>query len=315
MGLGIGSDQTWSQDWFEERRPDKKIAHYNLCDEQDPVGHKLDVAQGTEHYGKFFVTDEEIPAQHRDVVFRRYAVPGLAHVKYWEDSSLFQGILQEVIDRTVPHGSYFYQKSFWEKDKSIYGEALQWAYFRIPFATAILTFVLLAYGLYGLRPCVIDSSTGCDFGLVHFLSLLASLLLWTCPRPGIAYSKETSTDTDEKKQPSLQNGWRFRRSIFAHLVAGSIEWRRVLLELSKRESAEVKDRLKKEGDFEKGGFLKYGWKRYAAAILLVAIPIAAIATRLSAWPPNLVMTGIFLFGLTYLSVMLYVLWVYWEAKQ
>jgi len=315
MGLGIGSDQSRSQDWFEERRADKKIVHYNLCDEQDPVGHKLDVAQGTEHYGKFFVTDEEIPAQHRDVVFRRYAVPGLAHVKYWEDSSLFKGILQEVIDRTIPHGSYFYQKSFWEKDKSLYGEALKWAYFRIPIATAVITFMLLAYGLSGLLPCVIDRLTGCNFGFTHIVSLLASLLLWTCPKPGVAYSRETSLDPEERKQEPWYKRWRPRRSIFAHLVGGSIEWRRVLLQLSKRESAKDKERVAPEGDFEKGGFWKYGRKYYAGAILVVAIPIAAVATGFSPWPPDPGMMGLFLFGLTYFSVMLYVLWVYWKAKQ
>jgi hypothetical protein len=314
MGLGIGADQTWSQDWFEERRPDKKIVHYNLCDEQDPVGHKLDVAQGTEHYGKFFVTDEEIPAQHRDIVFRRYPVPGLAHVKYWEDGGLFQGILREVIDESAPHGSYFYKKHFWEKDKSMYREALQWAYFRIPFGTAVITFVLLAYGLHGLGTCFMGNLNGCDFGLMHFASLLAALLLWTCPKPGIAYLKETSLDPEEKKKEPWYKRWKFRRSIFAHLVAGSVEWRRVLLELSKREADKVKEPLAHDGDFEKGGFFRYGWWRYLGAILLVGLPIGAIATCFSPWPPTLVMMGIFLFGLTYLSVMLYVLWVYWKAK-
>ena len=314
MGVGIGSDQSWSQDWVEERRPDKKIVHYNLCDEQDPVGHKLDVAQGTEHYGKVFVTDEEIPVQHRDVVFRRYAVPGLAHVKYWEDSALSQGILGEVIDRTIPHGGYFYQKRFWEKDNALYAEALKWAYFRIPTVTAVITFVLLGYGLYGLGPCVIDSGTGCDFGVMHLGSLLASLLLWTCPKPGIAYSKETSLDPDERKQEPKYKRWKPRRSIFANLVAGAIEWRRVLLQLSERESETVKKRLAQEGDFEKGGFWRYGWKYYAGAILIVAIPIGGLATGYFPWPPNLLMMGILLFGLTYLSVLLYVWRVFWKAK-
>jgi len=72
--------------------------------------------------------------------------------------------------------------------------------------------------------------------------------------------------------------------------------------------------LPEEKGFEKGGFWKYGWKYYAGAILLVGTPIAAIATRFSPWPPNLVRMGIFLFGLIYLSVMLYVLWVYWKEK-
>ena len=313
MGLGLDSDQPWAQDWFEERPPEKKIVHYNLCDEQDPVGHKLDVAQGTEHYGKFFVTDEVIPARYRDVVFRRYAVPGVAHVKYWEDGGLFQGILKEIIDRSVPPGGNFYQKSFWEKDASVYGKALQWAYFRIPFATAVVTFLLLAYGLNGLRPCFVEGPPGCDFGLIHFLSLLASLLLWTCPKPGIAYRMEASPDPAKRKQVSWWKRWKFRRSIFAHLVAGAIEWRRVLLELTLRESPKVQERLAREGDFQRKGFWKYGRKRYVAAILFVTVLFP-----FSAWPPKqlceLITTGMFLFGLTYLGVMVYVWRVFEKAK-
>ena len=60
------------------------------------MGHHLDLAQGCENYGKIF--DDSTCVAHRDVVFRRYAVPGVAHVKYWEDRELFQGILSEVID-------------------------------------------------------------------------------------------------------------------------------------------------------------------------------------------------------------------------
>ncbi len=313
MGLETETDQAWVQGWVEERRPGNKIVHYNLCDEQDPVGHKLDVAQRTQNYGKVFVPDDEMPIKHRDIVFRRYPVPGVAHVKYWEDGGLFRGILGEVIDRSRDFSGYFYKKDFWEKDKSIYGEALQWAYFRIPLVTAVITFVLLAYGLHGLWPCVGTSSGSCDFGLMHAVSLLASLLLWTIPKPHTIRSSEPSMDSQAQKQPSIRRVWRFRRSVFAHLVAGAIEWRRVLLELSKRDTEPAKKGLQEEEDFEKGGFWKYGKWRYLLAILLVAVPAYFLT-----WPLELtfelIIAGIFLFGLTYFSVMLYVGWVFRKEK-
>ena len=81
--------------------PDQKINHYNFCDEQDPVGHNLDVAQGTKNYGEIF--DPQL-----DIVFRRYAKPGAAHVMYWDDKELFQKLIDHVIssDKNAnPQGS------------------------------------------------------------------------------------------------------------------------------------------------------------------------------------------------------------------
>ena len=91
--------EKYAEGWLD--KPDTEIVHYNLCDEQDPVGHHLDVAQASENYGKIFDTTS-IGVAYRDVVFRRYSVPGLAHVKYWEDEDLFKGIIEEVIDTKCP---------------------------------------------------------------------------------------------------------------------------------------------------------------------------------------------------------------------
>ncbi|MDE2981536.1 MAG: hypothetical protein OXU74_10115 [Gemmatimonadota bacterium] len=68
-----------------------EIAHFNYCDELDPVGHNLDVVQQTPGYRAVFKCVE-------DVVFNRYAVPGAAHNKYWTDQGLFKRILDRAVD-------------------------------------------------------------------------------------------------------------------------------------------------------------------------------------------------------------------------
>lgn len=86
------------------------------------MGHHLDLAQASENYKKVFDTTSTCVA-HRDVVFRRYAVPGVAHVKYWEDRELFQGILSEIIDKKTPPG-WFSREDFRLGDGSTYSKAL-----------------------------------------------------------------------------------------------------------------------------------------------------------------------------------------------
>ena len=67
------------------------ITHFNYCDELDPVGHNLDVASQTPAYRAVFERCE-------DVVFNRYAVPGVAHNEYWADQGLFKWILAQGVD-------------------------------------------------------------------------------------------------------------------------------------------------------------------------------------------------------------------------
>ena len=70
---------------------DRPIAHFNYCDELDPVGHNLDVARQTPAYDAVFECRE-------DVVFNRYAVPGAAHNEYWTDQGLFRRILDLAVN-------------------------------------------------------------------------------------------------------------------------------------------------------------------------------------------------------------------------
>jgi hypothetical protein len=75
-----------------------RIPHYNYCEEQDPVGHHLDVAYTAPVFASVF---EEM----EDRVYTRYAIPGLAHTHYWEDLPLFNWILAQTIDKRVAAGT------------------------------------------------------------------------------------------------------------------------------------------------------------------------------------------------------------------
>ncbi|GAB5416806.1 MAG: hypothetical protein Crog4KO_22950 [Crocinitomicaceae bacterium] len=81
---------------FKTRTPEgmPKIRHYNYCDEQDPVGHHLDLVHEQEGYQLIFDND----GMNRDVVFNQYVTPGVAHIKYWEDQILMRRILHQTVD-------------------------------------------------------------------------------------------------------------------------------------------------------------------------------------------------------------------------
>lgn len=79
-------------DWIDpELRDRKKILHFNYSDENDPVGHHLDVASDREAYKTRFEKVE-------DVVHVRYDMPGKAHIDYWDDRELFTWILRRAVD-------------------------------------------------------------------------------------------------------------------------------------------------------------------------------------------------------------------------
>ena len=126
------------------------IVHYNFCDEQDPVGHHLDVAHACAAYPRLF--DVRSPVAFRDVVFRRYGVPGLAHTRYWDDHALFARILDVVVDgrRDDAHQEEQLLDPAFRASRAVYTEALRWAYFRVPFAAALVTGLLVSYGGLGL---------------------------------------------------------------------------------------------------------------------------------------------------------------------
>lgn len=264
--------------WLDPATP--RIVHYNLCDEQDPVGHHLDLAQASENYKKVFDTTSTCVA-HRDVVFRRYAVPGVAHMKYWEDRELFQGILSEVIDPARGSGKktvsgYFADPGFRLGDGTTYKKALVWAYFRIPFAAAMITGLLLTYGVLGWAHG--------GFSVAYLAAILAAVLLWTAPRPIEAY--ETEARPGQAKKPRR---WKFKRSILAHLVAGAVRWRRTLIQLNEQDKSAQDEncpagatRLELE---VRGGFKKSAWWRYLGGLAALGVSAyAAAAVAFAGFP-------------------------------
>ncbi|HLP40655.1 MAG TPA: hypothetical protein VK465_04035 [Fibrobacteria bacterium] len=82
--------------WMRKHDEGKRIRHYNFCDEQDPVGHKLDFLRGAKAFraafdcadGKRFLND---------VVYNHTPIPGYAHVSYWTDHALFDLLYRRVL--------------------------------------------------------------------------------------------------------------------------------------------------------------------------------------------------------------------------
>lgn len=116
--------------------PRKKIQHYNYCDEQDPVGHKLEILRRKDKYDLIFEnTHEEI--------FHRYSVPGLAHNLYWQDADLFERIYQDTInpefvkqaDRIPKKERERFKKSPLQYWKSVFNSYLFFPLLSVPVST------------------------------------------------------------------------------------------------------------------------------------------------------------------------------------
>ncbi len=316
--------QEWAAGWVEESA--SKPFHYNLCDEQDPVGHHLDVAQATLNYAKLF--DTSIPLVYRDVVFRRYAVPGLAHIKYWSDGDLFENILREVMvqkGQPNPIRGRFLSEKFADLDGSVYRKALTWAFFRLPFAAALVTGLLLYYAFYGWKYG--------SFSTQHGLALALAILLWVRPDPTRAYLKEALPGKAGKL--SWWDRWKPRRSILANLVAGSVEWRRILIWLSEGTATTVEEARENQVRVAfktQGGFWNYAKWRYGVGLGVFACSAYFAVTGLGASTQK----GLFdLFGsskpagglgrmvaelftilsLSYLGTMVYVAYVFQKVKN
>ncbi len=75
--------------------PGPVIDHYNYCEEQDPVGHHLDVAHTAPAFNAVF-------REMEDRVYTRFAIPGLAHIQYFNDLDLFTWILGNTVDKSYP---------------------------------------------------------------------------------------------------------------------------------------------------------------------------------------------------------------------
>ena len=309
----------WEIGWLTG--PQHKIKHFNLCDEQDPVGHHLDIAQATHNYKEVF--DTTIPVAYRDVTFRRYPVPGLAHIEYWRDRQLFEGIIHHVMKliplQEQPDESYFARSSFRDYDASTYRKILVWAYFRVSLIVAMATGLLLGYGSIGL--------VHNDFSIGYVAAIAAAVLLWIRPYSTGAYREEVDHRIEGRP---LWKWWRIvwmrwkpRRSLFANLVAGAVEWRRILILESVGEEEQLDIALRKEvrlGFKTRGGFWGKAWMRFAMGILCFGLAayywwqyrlIADINH------PVLLMglEAVAIMSFCYLLTMTFVAWVFTRAKS
>ena len=349
----------WAEDWLETERP-PRIPHYNLCDEQDPVGHHLEVTQECQNYKKVF--DTSIPVTYRDVVFRRYPVPGAAHTQYWKDQELFDILINSVIDSPTvqpqPHdipGSpvskgtdRFVQPSFIEVP-GFYRKALEWAYFRIPLITAVITGLLLSYGIIEWHRK--------GFSLSYLSAILIALLLWGMPRPSKGYKKEVNPveEVEEKEEneeipvlehqqaqsPSIEKDswakhwwerWKLRPSLFTNLVRGAVTWRRILIWLNqhKNQAFTINEALENDVRLSlksSGGFKHNVIRRVVVGVFFL---VSSFAFLMYGWcplvTPNQVSLTvhdwmavptvvIFIISTCYLSVMAYVGIVFKQMKQ
>ena len=339
----------WAEDWLEnEASP--RIPHYNLCDAQDPVGHHLEEAQSCQNYKKVF--DTSIPVTYRDVVFRRYPVPGVAHTQYWKDQQLFEILINSVIDNPSTQSESdkaSILKKHKETDRFVhdsfmvvpgcYRSALEWAYFRIPLLTAVVTSLLLSYGIIEWYQD--------GFSLSYFSAILVAVLLWIMPRSSKRYQKEVLSrevhglDSDSEKthreEPSIfsqgNHWWEFlkpRASLFANLVRGAVTWRRILIWLNQHPNQAftvddalrcgVRRSLESPGDF----------KAHVQWRALVVVLVLGICLLMLGWYPSLtpnqlspylpdwlyVMTQVtFIISICYLAVMGYVGMVFVQMRR
>lgn len=119
-----------------EKTIDNRIKLFNYCDEQDPVGHYLDIAKSTPVFNNIFAVQE-------DIVFTRYPVPGAAHNEYWNDRGLFNWILKKAVDQLTDDND----KPAWF-DLVAYKKVLRINYKVIPYTVIGLDYIFFTWAFY-----------------------------------------------------------------------------------------------------------------------------------------------------------------------
>jgi hypothetical protein len=127
--------KNWMDPALKTLRQQWKIQHFNYCEEQDPVGHNLEVVATAPAYQAVFEMAE-------DKVYDRHAIPGVAHSSYWKDQDLFGWILARAVDHQgKPHDRPRRPDAALEPrwfDPQVYRQILFYSYQLIPILLAVL---------------------------------------------------------------------------------------------------------------------------------------------------------------------------------
>ncbi len=263
---------------FPELLNCRTIRHYNFCDEQDPVGHHLDLTRRTTLYRKFFSTAD---IARRDVVYRRYAVPGLAHLMYWQDGELFRGILREILDRKPVGGgelgssSYFIRSEF-TNSKNARSQGMVWAYFRIPFLASLITGAIIALGMRAF-------SVGDTINTILWFSIAS--ISWFMPGFLTYYKEKTEFKGVRQTSFMLLLKKLLAPGIFLRLIFAAVEWRRILVTQSEGEPTDAEDNSRRSFQQKGGAWALKTWWPFAWRFLwrVVVTALLLISCALSQW--------------------------------
>jgi hypothetical protein len=182
------------------------------------------------------------------------------------------------------------------------------------------TGVLLIYGIGGLAYF--------GFSIGSVLALMAAGLLWIRPYNTEVYREET--DLQLTGNPSLRRvqlffrRWRPRQGLFANLVAGAVEWRRILILQSQGEASSLKEALRRNTRMSfktQGGFWRNVWWRYVAGLVWCGAAGVYLSLHPVDWETSkdsvgqLIAQAVALLAFCYLGTMGFVTWAFLRAKQ
>lgn len=148
----------------------KKIKHLNYCDEQDPVGHELDVARTAPGFIEIFDSTEE-----NDRVFIRYSKPGAAHNEYWKDLDLFKWILYKTVDEEEKRKRP--EKPVWFKER-IFRKVLRISYKWIPYSVVVVDFLTFTWALNAKKFHALVIATLIFLGVSYLGRKLLDMVIW-----------------------------------------------------------------------------------------------------------------------------------------
>ena len=165
--------------WVDQDLVKEKITHLNYCEEQDPVGHNLDQWRKTSAFQELFHERGTSPLSSRDTVYRRHAMPGVAHVSYWKDRGLFKHIWKYAIAH--PEAAQGQQPSRQDRlphNKGTYLWIILLSYLVIPFMSILLAHFSFMGALNASSWQTIAISTAIFVGVCWVDRKLLNLIIW-----------------------------------------------------------------------------------------------------------------------------------------